>query len=75
MSYIVNYDDDSKSPEGEVSEWMRFGMRLGVSAALHPMEYSKVLIQLGYEPIAAVPGRTILGKPCMLLPNVFTYGK
>ncbi|XP_055910394.1 mitochondrial carrier homolog 2 [Eupeodes corollae] len=59
--------------EKEVNDWIRFGLRLGVSAALHPLEYSKVLIQLGYEPIAPRPGTSILGKPIMFLPNIFQY--
>ncbi|TMW47813.1 hypothetical protein DOY81_007113 [Sarcophaga bullata] len=67
------YDDEENQQNKDVSEWMRFGMRLGVSAALHPFEYSKVLIQLGYEPIPAVPGTSILGKPIMILPNIFQY--
>lgn len=57
----------------EVNAWIRFGLRLGVSAALHPFEYSKTLIQLGYEPIAARPGKSLLGKPIMKLPNIFQY--
>lgn len=61
-------------PESQaVNEWIRFGLRLGVSAALHPFEYSKVLIQLGYEPIAPRPGRSLLGKPILALPNIFQY--
>ncbi|KNC34673.1 hypothetical protein FF38_09124 [Lucilia cuprina] len=67
------HNEDENQHNKEVSEWIRFGMRLGVSAALHPFEYSKVLIQLGYEPIPAVPGRSILGKPIMILPNIFQY--
>lgn len=69
------HDEDESQHQKEVSEWVRFGMRLGVSAALHPFEYSKVLIQLGYEPIPAVPGRSILGKSIMVLPNIFQYGE
>lgn len=29
-----------------VNEWMRFGLKLAVQSALHPFEYSKVLIQV-----------------------------
>lgn len=29
-----------------VHEWMRFGLKLAVQSALHPFEYSKVLIQV-----------------------------
>lgn len=49
-------------------------MRLGVQAALHPFQYAKVLIQLGYEPIAPRPGRTFFGKQVLVLPNIFKYG-
>lgn len=31
----------------EVNEWIHFGFRLAVSSALHPLDYSKTLIQLG----------------------------
>lgn len=88
---------DDNETEYEVNEWMRFGLRLGVSTALHPFEYAKVLmqvscktfpvllagidrgfflsIQIGFEPIAPVPGRTLFGNPTMILPNVFQYGE
>ncbi|KAM7355641.1 mitochondrial carrier homolog 1 [Cochliomyia hominivorax] len=69
----LHHDDEESQRNKEVAEWIRFGMRLGVSAALHPFDYSKVLIQLGYEPIPAVPGRSFLGKSIMVLPNIFQY--
>lgn len=34
------------SEETQANRLIKFGMRLGVSAALHPFEYSKVLIQV-----------------------------
>lgn len=37
---------DDNETEYEVNEWMRFGLRLGVSTALHPFEYAKVLMQV-----------------------------
>ncbi|KAM8709438.1 hypothetical protein ACLKA7_016271 [Drosophila subpalustris] len=70
---MAAFGDYSSHEETEVNGWIRFGMRLGVSAALHPFEYSKTLIQIGYEPIAARPGKSMLGKPIMLLPNIFQY--
>lgn len=30
----------------QANEWIRFGLKLGVSSALHPFEYAKVLIQV-----------------------------
>uniref|UniRef100_D3TP79 Mitochondrial carrier protein n=1 Tax=Glossina morsitans morsitans TaxID=37546 RepID=D3TP79_GLOMM len=65
--------DANQNTNKEVAEWVRFGMRLAVSAALHPLEYSKVLIQLGYEPTAPVPGKSMFGTPIMVLPNIFQY--
>ncbi|ALC44077.1 Mtch [Drosophila busckii] len=67
---LYTRNEDSNS---DVNEWIRFGMRLGISAALHPFEYSKTLIQIGYEPIAARPGKSLWGRPIMLLPNIFQY--
>lgn len=37
--------DDEESSEN-VNEWLRFGLRMAVQSALHPFEYSKVLIQV-----------------------------
>lgn len=62
---------DDKSTQAQ--EWITFGMRLGVSSALHPFEYAKVLIQLGHEPVSPQPGRTLFGRPVMVLPNIFKY--
>ncbi|XP_077293649.1 mitochondrial carrier homolog 2-like [Arctopsyche grandis] len=41
----------------------------------HPVEYVKVLCQLGHEPIRARPGRNLFGRKCNVLPNVFQYIK
>lgn len=37
---------DVPEPNEQVNEWIRFGMKLAVSSALHPFEYAKVLIQV-----------------------------
>ncbi|KAH8371072.1 hypothetical protein KR093_006088 [Drosophila rubida] len=70
---MATFAEYSRNEDSEVNTWIRFGLRLGVSAALHPFEYSKMLIQIGYEPIPARPGRSMLGRPIMLLPNIFQY--
>lgn len=57
----------------EVDSTLRFGFRLFCSTALYPLEYAKTLIQLGYEPIAPRPGRTLFGARAMMLPNIFQY--
>lgn len=72
---MATFGDYSRNEETEVNGWIKFGLRLGVSAALHPFEYSKALIQIGYEPIPARPAKSILGKPIMMLPNIFQYGE
>lgn len=71
MPTMLQQTDDGN--DFEVNEWVRFGLRLGVTSALHPLEYAKVLMQIGFEPIAPVPGRTLFGNPTMVLPNVFQY--
>lgn len=46
-----------------------------VTTVFHPMEYAKVLIQLGYEPLPPRRSTTLFGRPAMILPNVFQYIK
>ena len=50
-------------------------LRLGASLAFHPFEYSKVLIQLGHEPLAPRNTKTMLGKPALAYPSVFQVTK
>jgi len=44
-----------------------------LSVAFHPIEYAKVLMQLGYEPIPPTRTRTLFGRPALALPNVLQY--
>jgi len=47
--------------------------KMGGVLAFHPIEMSKVLIQLGHEPIAPRQTKTLLGKPALAYPSVFQY--
>lgn len=47
--------------------------RAAISLATHPFDYVKILIQIGYEPLPAVPVTTIWGKKRMQYPGVFSY--
>ncbi|XP_050072810.1 mitochondrial carrier homolog 2 [Anopheles maculipalpis] len=62
-----------KEEEKEIDSTLKFGFRLICSTALYPLDYAKTLIQLGYEPIAPRPGRTLFGTRAMMLPNIFQY--
>lgn len=64
---------DQIEEQENVNEWIRFGLKLAVQSALHPLEYSKILIQIGFEPIDPRPTTTLLGKPALGLPNIFQY--
>ncbi|XP_028048470.1 mitochondrial carrier homolog 2 isoform X2 [Monomorium pharaonis] len=55
--------------------WSDIAGRILVNAISHPIEYAKVLIQIGHEPIPPKPTVSLLGKPALKLPNVFTYIK
>ena len=59
----------------EEISWSNIIFRAGTVTALHPVDYCKTLIQLGYEPIAAKPTRTFFGRPALGLPSVFQYSK
>lgn len=49
--------------------------QLLITTVCHPMEYAKVLIQLGFEPLPPRRSTTLFGRPAMILPNVFQYIK
>ncbi|KAJ8985552.1 hypothetical protein NQ317_019936 [Molorchus minor] len=57
------------------NKWSNYALRIIINTASHPFEYAKVLIQIGYEPIAPRPGKTFFGKPALKLPNIFEYVK
>ncbi|XP_022915786.1 mitochondrial carrier homolog 2-like [Onthophagus taurus] len=65
----------SKPKEVKNNNWTNYAVRIIVNTASHPLEYAKVLIQLGHEPIAPRPSTTLFGKPALKLPNVFQYVK
>ena len=46
-------------------------IRLGSAVVFHPFELSKVLMQLGHEPIAPRQSKTLFGTPKLALPSVF----
>ncbi|EZA60416.1 Mitochondrial carrier-like protein [Ooceraea biroi] len=62
------------SKETEVL-WSDIASRILINVVSHPIEYAKVLIQVGYEPIPPKPTVTLFGKPALKLPNAFTYIK
>ncbi|KAL1518298.1 hypothetical protein ABEB36_001940 [Hypothenemus hampei] len=57
------------------NKWSNHTLKVFVNTASHPFDYAKVLIQLGYEPIAPRPATTFFGKPALKLPNIFEYVK
>lgn len=48
-------------------------LRAVVGSLSHPIEYAKVLIQIGYEPVPPHATKTLFGRPALALPNVFQY--
>ncbi|KAH0946489.1 hypothetical protein HN011_011750 [Eciton burchellii] len=62
------------SKETEVL-WSDIASRILINVVSHPIEYAKVLIQVGYEPIPPKPTVTLFGNPALKLPNAFTYIK
>ena len=55
------------------SNFLIFWLFLGVTAATHPFDLAKTLIQIGHEPLAPKPTRSIFGTPQLSLPSVFVY--
>ena len=44
-----------------------------MTAVTHPVQMTKVMIQVGYEPVAPTPYNTVFGKQMFKLPGLFTY--
>ncbi|XP_011314223.1 mitochondrial carrier homolog 2-like [Fopius arisanus] len=57
----------------EVAMWSTVAIRMLVNTISHPLEYAKVLIQIGHEPSEPIETRTLFGKPALALPNIFQY--
>ncbi|XP_032677266.1 mitochondrial carrier homolog 2 isoform X2 [Odontomachus brunneus] len=55
--------------------WSDIASRILINVVSHPMEYAKVLIQIGHEPIPPKQTVTLFGKPALKLPNIFAYVK
>lgn len=53
--------------------WMNVLVRVFLNSATHPIEYAKVLIQLGHEPMQPYKSRTIFGREAFYYPSVFGY--
>lgn len=48
-------------------------LRIVINSVAHPMEYARVLIQIGHEPFPPYATTTLFGRPALALPNVFKY--
>lgn len=65
----TDWDNDLDKP----NDFLRFFLRMGFGAVMHPYEYAKVLMQLGYEPLPAVTSTSWLGRSTLFLPSVHQY--
>lgn len=70
-----NSELDMSSQADELEKWRSFLYRATFNTIAYPIEYAKVLIQLGYEPISPWPTTSLFGQPALALPNVFQYVK
>ncbi|XP_076760855.1 mitochondrial carrier homolog 2 [Xylocopa sonorina] len=63
------------TPPKDEPLWSDIALRMLMNTVSHPIEYAKVLIQIGCEPIPPRPTTTLFGQPALALPNVFQYVK
>ena len=61
--------DSLHDEKGELKN--QLALKVGGTFVFHPLELSKVLIQLGHEPIAPRNTKTLLGRPALAYPSVF----
>ncbi|KAF2358475.1 Mitochondrial substrate/solute carrier [Trinorchestia longiramus] len=57
----------------EEHNWMHVIVRVGLNACTHPIEYAKILIQIGHEPLPPYKSRTIFGREKLFYPSIFSY--
>ena len=48
-------------------------LKVATSTLAHPIEFAKVLIQIGHEPVDPKHTKTLMGRPALSLPSVFGY--
>jgi len=51
----------------------QYALGAAASIVFHPITYTKLLIQLGHEPLPPVPTTTIFGRRVLAYPSVFKY--
>ncbi|XP_013771876.1 mitochondrial carrier homolog 2-like [Limulus polyphemus] len=56
-------------------KWFEVLGKIGVTAAAHPFDYVKILIQIGHEPLPPYPSHTLFGKRALALPGAIRYIK
>ena len=69
ISFTPFQMDKLESQDGDLKNMLAF--KVGGTFVFHPLELSKVLIQLGHEPIAPRNTKTLLGRPALAYPSVF----
>jgi carrier protein len=70
---MVGLVQEDSEADGKEAPWVYVAKEVGVAIGSHPIEYAKVLIQIGYEPIAPVQTTTCFGKPALALPGILKY--
>jgi len=58
---------------GEINLKNQLVIKTAGTFVSHPLELSKVLIQLGHEPLDPRKTKTLLGRPALIYPSVFKY--
>jgi len=58
---------------GEINLKNQLVLKSAGTFVTHPLELSKVLIQLGHEPLNPRKTKTLLGRPALMYPSVFKY--
>ncbi|XP_003738993.1 mitochondrial carrier homolog 2 [Galendromus occidentalis] len=60
-------NDDKAEP------WLSVVGKSAMTVVMHPFDYAKTLMQIGFEPLPPVPAHTIFRRPVLKLPGVFAY--
>ncbi|KAK3703420.1 hypothetical protein QZH41_014260 [Actinostola sp. cb2023] len=69
LRFGISTSKDDKNPA------LSLMLSLAMNTATHPLTTVKILVQVGHEPLPAVPAKTFFRNTVMRLPGLLQYGK
>ena len=69
--YFTEMSEAIYDENGEINLKNQLVIKTAGTLVFHPLELSKVLMQLGHEPLNPRQTKTLFGRPALAYPSVF----